>query len=42
MMCRNLATLFRENNIDFERVNYFSEELTEEKLRDVLNRTFAF
>src|SRR4051812_30406154 len=36
--CRNLATLFRENNIDFERVNYFIEPLGEEKLRDLLNK----
>ena len=36
--CRNLAQLFRENNIDFERVNYFNEPLTEEKLRDLLKK----
>jgi len=30
--------LFRENNIDFEKVNYFSSELTEEKLRDLLRK----
>ncbi len=36
--CRNLAQLFRENNIDYENVNYFSEELTEEKLRDLLRK----
>jgi arsenate reductase (glutaredoxin) len=30
--------LFRENNIDFERVNYFVEPLTEEKLRDLLRK----
>lgn len=36
--CRNLATLFRENNIDFERVNYFVEPLTEEKLRELLKK----
>ena len=34
--CRNLAQLFRENNIEYERVNYFVEELTEEKLRELL------
>ena len=33
-----MAQLFRENNIDFERVNYFSSELTEEKLRDLLKK----
>ena len=37
-MCRNLATLFRENNIDFERVNYFNEPLTQSKLRDLLSK----
>lgn len=30
--------MFRENNIDFEKVNYFSAELTEEKLRDLLRK----
>ena len=30
--------MFRENNIDFERVNYFSSELTEEKLRELLKK----
>lgn len=33
-----MATLFRENNIDFERVNYFIEPLTEEKLRELLKK----
>lgn len=33
-----MATLFRENNIDFERVNYFVEPLTEEKLRELLKK----
>ena len=33
-----MAQLFRENNIDFERVNYFSSELTEAKLRDLLRK----
>jgi len=28
--------LFRENNIEFERVNYFIEELTAEKIRGLL------
>ena len=36
--CRNLAQLFRENNIEYEKVNYFIDELTEEKLRDLLNK----
>ncbi|MGI8468936.1 MAG: ArsC/Spx/MgsR family protein [Pyrinomonadaceae bacterium] len=30
--------MFRENNIDFEKVNYFIDELTEEKLRDLLKK----
>jgi arsenate reductase (glutaredoxin) len=33
-----LAALFRENNIDFERVNYFNEPLTEDKLRELLKK----
>jgi arsenate reductase len=28
--------LFRENNIDYEKVNYFIEPLTEDKLRELL------
>jgi len=38
MTCRNLGQLFRENNIETENVNYFDEELTEEKLRDLLRK----
>jgi arsenate reductase len=30
--------LFRENNIGYERINYFIEPLTEEKLRDLLRK----
>jgi arsenate reductase (glutaredoxin) len=30
--------LFRENNIQFEKINYFIEPLTEEKLRDLLRK----
>ncbi len=37
-MCRNLAQAFRENGIDYEKVNYFIDELTEEKLRDLLRK----
>lgn len=36
--CRNLAKLFRENNIDFEQVNYFTDALSEEKLRELLKK----
>ena len=28
--------MFRENNVDYDRVNYFIEPLTEEKLRALL------
>jgi len=38
MTCRNLAQLFRENNIEYEQVNYFNDELTEDKLRDLLRK----
>ena len=34
--CRNLANLLKENGIGYEKVNYFIEPLTEEKLRDLL------
>lgn len=30
--------MFRENNIEFEQVNYFIEPLTEEKLRELLKK----
>jgi len=30
--------LFRENNVEYERVNYFSEPLTEETLRGILRK----
>jgi arsenate reductase len=30
--------LFRENNVDFEKVNYFIEPLSESKLRDLLKK----
>lgn len=30
--------MFRENNIEYENVNYFIDELTEEKLRDLLKK----
>ncbi len=33
-----MAQLFRENNIEYEKVNYFTRELTEEKLRDLLKK----
>ena len=30
--------MFRENDVDFERINYFNEFLTEEKIRDLLRK----
>lgn len=30
--------MFRENNLDYEKVNYFTEPLTEEKLRGLLEK----
>lgn len=30
--------MFRENDIDYEKVNYYIDELTEEKLRDLLKK----
>lgn len=33
-----MAALFRENNIDYEKINYFIEPLTEGKLRDLLKK----
>jgi arsenate reductase len=36
--CRNLATLFRENGIDYEKVNYFIDPLGEKKLRELLRK----
>ncbi|MBK8148488.1 MAG: arsenate reductase [Acidobacteria bacterium] len=30
--------MFRENNIDFERVNYFVDPLTEDQLRSLLKK----
>ena len=37
-MCRNLAQLFRENNVEYENVNYFIEPLSDEKLRELLKK----
>jgi arsenate reductase len=33
-----LATLFRENGIGYERVNYFNEPFTEENLRRLIQK----
>jgi len=34
-----LATLFRENGIDHDRVNYFKEPLTEKNLGELIGKT---
>jgi arsenate reductase len=34
--CRELDRYLRESNVPFEKVNYYIEPLTEEKLRDLL------
>ena len=30
--------MFRENNVEYERINYFTDALTEEKLRELLEK----
>ena len=37
--CRNLAMLLRENGIDFEKVNYYIDPLTENKLKVLIKKT---
>jgi arsenate reductase len=37
--CRNLTKLFIENGIDWDKVNYFIEPFTEEKLTKLLKKT---
>ncbi|MGE3468032.1 MAG: ArsC/Spx/MgsR family protein [Pyrinomonadaceae bacterium] len=34
-----MAALFRENGIDYDKVNYFNEPFTDEKLRDLVRKT---
>ena len=36
--CRNLATLFRENGIEYDDVNYFIEPFTVEKLERLVKK----
>jgi arsenate reductase (glutaredoxin) len=36
--CRNLAALFRENGIDYDKVNYFIEPFTEGNLSALLKK----
>src|SRR4051794_31650486 len=37
--CRNLTALFRENGIDHEKVNYFIEPFTADKLKRLIAKT---
>ena len=34
-----MATLFRENGIDYDKVNYFNEPFTEKNLGDLVKKT---
>ncbi len=36
--CRNLAELLKENGIGYEKVNYYIDPLSEEKLRELLGK----
>jgi len=36
--CRNLAELLKENGIGYEKVNYYIDPLSEEKLRGLLGK----
>jgi len=36
--CRNLAELLKENGIGYEKVNYYIDPLSEEKLRELLEK----
>jgi arsenate reductase len=36
--CRKLAKWFEENGIDYKKVNYYIEPLTEEKLKELLRK----
>ena len=37
--CKNLATLLEERGIDFERVDYHVEPLTEAQIRELVRKT---
>ena len=37
--CRNLGQLFREQNIEAERINYFNQPFTVEKLTRLIEKT---
>ena len=34
-----MATLFRENGVDYDKVNYFNEPFTEKNLGDLVKKT---
>jgi arsenate reductase (glutaredoxin) len=36
--CRKTVALLKERGIDFDRINYYVEPLSEEKLRDLLRK----
>lgn len=36
--CRNLAELLRANGVEYEKVNYYIDELSEDKLRALLKK----
>ncbi len=36
--CRNLSELLRANGIEYEKVNYYIEPISEEKLRNLLKK----
>ena len=36
--CRNLAELLKENGIGYEKINYYIDALSEEKLRELLSK----
>lgn len=36
--CRNLAVLLRENGIDYDKVNYFIDPLSEQQLKSLLKK----
>ena len=36
--CRNLAELLRANGVEYEKVNYYIDALSEEKLRTLLKK----
>jgi arsenate reductase len=37
--CRKLAVLLKDNGVDYDKVNYYIEPLTEKKLAALINKT---